>query len=85
MATELKIEASNPNLLVKYRAIVKTAMEKGVRKALAEHKAAGNPIAVSRDGKLVILHPDEINVEYSSIDAIWGNAEDDVYAELIER
>ena len=83
MATELKIEASNPNLLVKYRAIVKTAMEEGVRKALAEHKAAGNPVAVSRDGKLVILQPDEIALEYSSLDEIWGNDEDDVYSALI--
>ncbi|CAN5244783.1 hypothetical protein BH20ACI2_BH20ACI2_20050 [soil metagenome] len=72
MATELKIEANNPNLLVKYRAIVKNAMEKGVREALAERKAARNPIAVSRDGKVILLQADEINTEYSSLEAIWG-------------
>lgn len=34
MAKELKIEDSYPNLLVKYRTVVKYAMEKGLRKAL---------------------------------------------------
>ena len=31
-----------------------------VKKALRRHKDAGNPVAVWRDGKVVILQPDEI-------------------------
>lgn len=31
-----------------------------VRDALREHKRAGNPIAIWRDGKVVILPPEEI-------------------------
>jgi hypothetical protein len=31
-----------------------------VQDALREHKAFGNPIAIWRDGKVVILPPDEI-------------------------
>jgi hypothetical protein len=32
-----------------------------VKKALKRHKSAGNPIAIWRDGKVVILKADEIN------------------------
>ena len=32
-----------------------------VRKALKRHKEAGNAIAIWRDGKVVILSPDQIN------------------------
>ena len=85
MATELKIETSNPTLLVKYRDTVKAAMDKGVRDALAEHKAAGNPIAVSRDGKVVLIQLAEFDVHHSALDKIWGTDEDDVYAELLNR
>ncbi len=62
MANDRKIETNTPNLLVKYRGVVKGAIEKGVREALVRHKQAGNPVAVSRDGKVVILQPDEIEV-----------------------
>jgi hypothetical protein len=31
-----------------------------VRDALREHKRAGNPVAIWRDGKVVILPPEEI-------------------------
>ena len=33
------------------------------REALLMHKREANPIAVERDGKLVILQPDEIEIE----------------------
>jgi len=81
MANDRKIEPNTPNLLVKYRAAVNAAITKGVREALLKHKQAGNPVAVSRDGKVILLQPNEIKLEYSSFDAIWGNDEDDVYAE----
>lgn len=34
-----------------------------VREALLDHKRAGNPVAVWRDGKVVIVPPEEIAVE----------------------
>ena len=83
MANDRKIETNTPNLLVKYRRIVKVAAEKGVREALAKHKAAGNPVAVSRRGKVVLLDPGEISVASSSIEELWKGNEDDIYAELL--
>lgn len=83
MENDRKIEINTPNLLVKYRGVVKVAIEKGVREALAKHKAAGNPVAVSRDGSVVLIPPDEIVSITSSLDAIWNNDEDDVYGELL--
>ncbi len=83
MANNRKIETNTPNLLVKYRGVVNAAIEKGVHEALAKHKAAGNPVAVSRDGRVVLLPPDEIASITSSFDAIWNNDEDDVYAKLL--
>ena len=35
-------------------------MQKGVRQALLMHKRLGNPIAVWKDGKVVIIPPEEI-------------------------
>jgi hypothetical protein len=62
MANDRKIETNTPNLLVKYRDVVRVAIEKGVREALAKHKAAGNPIAVSRGGQVILIQPREISV-----------------------
>lgn len=41
-------------------AAVDEAIRKATREALKKHKLAGNPIAVWRDGKVVILKPEEI-------------------------
>jgi len=38
------------------------AIEVGVAKAISEHKAAGRSIAVWKDGKVVIVPPEEIKV-----------------------
>lgn len=38
------------------------ALVESVKKALLEHKRAGNPIAVWRDGKVVLVKPEEIPV-----------------------
>lgn len=62
MASNRKIEPNTPNLLVKYRELVNTAIKKGVREALEKHKRAGNSVAVWKDGRVVILKPDEIEV-----------------------
>lgn len=37
------------------------ALKKAVREAVLQHKRAGNPIVVWRDGKTVWLQPDEID------------------------
>ena len=39
---------------------VEAALRAAVRHALAQHKRAGNPVAVWRDGKVVWLSPDAI-------------------------
>jgi hypothetical protein len=46
-------------LRVSAKRIVAVA-EGAIRKALREHKRAGNSIAVWRDGKVVMLGPEEI-------------------------
>lgn len=38
------------------------AAQEAVRAALREHKQAGNPIAAWRDGKVVLLPPEQIEV-----------------------
>lgn len=39
---------------------ITSALRQAVRKALLEHKRAGNPVPVWRDGKVVWIPPDEI-------------------------
>lgn len=48
------------DLFVKYSEEITPAFKKAVREALLRHKRAGVPIAVSIDGKVVIVQPDEI-------------------------
>lgn len=83
MEIDPKIDKSTPDLLVKYRHVVKAAAEKGIREALARHKANGNPVAISRNGEVVILQPDDIVSVTSSLDVVWNNEKDDVYVELM--
>lgn len=60
MAKDKKIGTKGADTLVKYRTAVNSAILKGVREALLKHKRAGNPVAVSRDGKVVVLQPEDI-------------------------
>jgi hypothetical protein len=39
---------------------IEAAMQKAVRQALRRHKLLGESVAVSRDGKVVIVPPEEI-------------------------
>ena len=39
------------------------ALGKAVRQALLQHKRAGNPIATWRDGKVVWIEPEKIEVQ----------------------
>ena len=45
------------------------ALRRAVRHALIEHKRAGNPIASWKDGKVVIIPAEEIEVEETPADA----------------
>ena len=39
---------------------IEEAIQKATREALKKHKLAGNPVAVWKDGKVVLLQPHEI-------------------------
>lgn len=60
METNKKVNNEVPSLFVRYRDDINKAYESAVREALLRHKRAGNSVAVSRDGKVVLLKPDEI-------------------------
>jgi hypothetical protein len=45
---------------------IQAALWQGVQEALRQHKRAGNPVAVWRDGRVVWLPPDEIPVDDGS-------------------
>jgi hypothetical protein len=62
MATSKKLKSDSANLLVKNRKIVVKAYRKAVREALLKHKQANNPVAVWRNGKIVLLSAEEIPV-----------------------
>jgi hypothetical protein len=59
------------------------ACKRAVREALLKHKRAENPVAVVRDGEIVLLQPNEIALTGTSLDEVWDNEADDVYAELL--
>ena len=62
MANNKKVEENGQDLFVRYSTEISEACQRAVREALIKHKKAGNPVAVSRDGKVVILQPDEIEI-----------------------
>ena len=61
MERDKKVEPEE-SLFDRYREEITKAHDRAVRDALLKNKRAGNPVAVERDGKLVILQPDEIEV-----------------------
>jgi hypothetical protein len=62
MGSDKKVEDRKPDLFVRYSDEINRAYERAVREALLMHKRAGNPVAIERDGKVVILQPDEIDI-----------------------
>ena len=42
---------------------ITNALAQGVREALIKHKLAGNPIVVWRDGKIVLIKPEDIVIK----------------------
>lgn len=48
---------------------IELILQEGVRQALLIHKRLGNPIAICRDGKVVIIPPEEIDISLESSDS----------------
>jgi hypothetical protein len=61
MESNEEVENSE-DLFVRYSDEINKAYERAVREALLKHKRAGNPVVVERDGKMVILQPEEIEI-----------------------
>lgn len=45
------------------RDLIEAAIRKAVRRAVWEHKMLGNPVCTWRDGKVVWIQPEDIEVE----------------------
>ncbi len=63
MEKDSKLIGGEEDLFFKHRDEITPAYQRAVRKALLRHKKAGNSIAISRDGKVVILQAEEIEVD----------------------
>lgn len=62
METNKKITKDQTNLFVTHSEEINLAYERAVREALIKHKKAGNSVVISRDGEIVTLTPDEIEI-----------------------
>lgn len=62
MESDKEIGSNGEDLFVRYSEEINRAYERAVREALLKHKQAGNPVVVEREGKLVILQPQEIEI-----------------------
>ncbi len=51
------------NLFIEHAEAIEGILREAVRRALIEHKRAGNPVAVWQNGRVVILQPEEISVD----------------------
>ncbi|HQZ83203.1 MAG TPA: hypothetical protein PLR83_08285 [Pyrinomonadaceae bacterium] len=58
-----KRSITEKNLFVLHRDEITKAYRRAVREALIKHKLAGNDVVTARDGKVVILRADEIDIE----------------------
>ena len=66
MATASQIPIASTQLkpdVLEHEEIVLTAMRRGVRNALRRHKALGESIVIERDGRIVTVPPDQIQVD----------------------
>ena len=60
----MKVKAEiHKNLFTENREQIQEALQQALRHALLMHKRAGNPIASWRDGKVVIIQPEDIVIE----------------------
>jgi len=58
-----KLDTNGQDLFAQYGDEIDKACRRAVHDALLKHKRAGNPVAVSLNGKVVLLQPDEIDIE----------------------
>lgn len=61
MESNPKIDPAN-DLFVRYSDEINHAYDRAVREALLKHKKAGNAVPVERDGEIVMLQPDDVEV-----------------------
>ncbi len=63
-APDSENEAARAELIRRFsdRDLLTSLIQKAVRNAVLEHKRAGNPVAGSVDGKVVIFQPEDIEV-----------------------
>lgn len=66
---------NHKRLLVSEGETVDGAMRDAVRHALLTHKRAGNPVASWKDGRVVIIPAEEIQVEETPDGSDGGGAE----------
>jgi hypothetical protein len=62
MEKNKSLKNGKKDLFVQHKDEITPAFQPAVREALKKHKLAGNPVAVSQNGKVVLLQPDEIEV-----------------------
>lgn len=60
----MKVEDKIPkDFLIREGKNIEAIFRRAVRQALLMHKRAGNPIAAWKDGKVIIIPPEEILIE----------------------
>ncbi len=60
MATDEKLKSKAANLLTVNSKAIDRAFRNAVKDALLKHKQANNPVAIWRNGKVVLLSADKI-------------------------
>ncbi len=58
-----KVDSGAEDLFEKHKDEITPAYQRAVREAILKHKRNGHPIATVRDGKVVVLQPDEIEID----------------------
>ena len=65
----MKVEPRFQNInLAEQAEAIELILQEGVRQALLIHKRLGNPIAIWKDGKVVIVPPEEIVISPELLD-----------------
>jgi hypothetical protein len=64
---------TNPEVLEK---VFSESVAFAVEQAIAEHHRAGNPVAIWRDGRIVMLYPDGSTIPVEEYDAAQAAAAD---------
>ncbi len=62
METDKRLDKNGGDLFDIYSEEINKAYQRAVREALLKHKQAGNPVAVARDGKVILIQPEDIDV-----------------------